>query len=177
MEKGELFDKAIVQEQMMLQMSKYRGQFISVAIEMERCLDYYIASQFADSDEKKYSLIIHITAPYLQMQKKIEVFETLSQKNNPELKERIPDIYSNIRRINDDRNKFAHYSLDFSDEAMKDFSQKQILTLVKLKPTKPNKEFPEGGLERFGILPNIFIEIIKASKSTVSSLMKLVGWL
>ncbi len=124
------------EKQMLFLCYDARGQIMQQSIEMEKLIEYYIAGKFLEDENKKIEFIITIIAPHVIFSKKIEIFIHLVEKYDSWFNDKYNGITGRLTSLRDERNRFAHWPLDFSDIALTDFIERKGITLVRLKSVK-----------------------------------------
>lgn len=81
-----------------------------------------------------------ILAPRMEFKPKVEVFRYLVDKYNPEFKESNPRYFTDFVAIVEERNVFAHYPVELSEDALSTFQKDGSLILVQQKNKKLNKK-------------------------------------
>jgi hypothetical protein len=157
-------------EKMLHHVYRMRGQVLQFAIEVETSIELYITSHFVDDKEKRGQFIALILAPRVTFNDKFQIFQYLVEKNNPEFKEIAPTYRKDIPEMVERRNWFAHYPVDFSDEAQAAFEKDGTIAFVKLKNS-----------QKFGLGSKAFIRdadminLLTTLKQYAQEMRKLTG--
>jgi hypothetical protein len=109
-----------------------RGKILQRVIEIERMIDYYISSHFTSNDDLIEELLGLIVCP-LSFRTKQQVFQMLLNKHNPQFVEANKLTLTKLESIIKNRNMIAHWAVDFSQNAKKDFVEKELITFVSIK--------------------------------------------
>ena len=117
-----------------------RGNFLHRVIELETFIDAYIAQHFASDDTKLEEIFCLMLSPRISLENKKQVFVYLVDKYNPEFKREHKKYSSILTKIIEWRNVFAHYPIDITDEAVKTFEEKKLITFIKHKNSDDNLE-------------------------------------
>lgn len=155
-----------------------RGKIIQTVTEIERMIDYYIASKFLTDEDKIIELIITIISP-LTLANKIEILSLLIEKYDKPFLDSHLGFMALLTRIREERNRFAHWPLEFSAPALSDFEQKSGITLVKLKAIKPSKL--SANEDHLSVDRNLYTEdgitnLLVEIKKMDYAMRELVGW-
>ena len=97
-----------------------RGRILQHAIDMENIMGIYISEHFTkdkDKVEEFYSLILS----RVSFESKYQAFIYLVRKYSPEFVTNNPDFHKEIIKLIEERNVFAHWPVDFSEQAISDF--------------------------------------------------------
>ena len=136
-------------EKILLDAFNIRGRVIQRAIEIESAIDIYIVEYFSNDLAKQIELRALIVAPRMTFENKFQVFSYLVNKYHPEFESEHKNYKKDITYIIEKRNMFAHFPIDFSDEALKAYEKDGTITFVKLKNSK-----------EFGISTSISIQSV-----------------
>jgi len=142
-------DKNEIEEQMIILCYDMRGRLMQLTIEVEKIIEYYIGSKFAKDENKITELILTIISPHIVFSKKLEIFAHLISIYDKWFIEKHTGINSALSTIKEERNRFAHWSMDFSPEAQNNFVNKKGITLVKVKSVKHKPDQDILTVERF----------------------------
>jgi hypothetical protein len=119
---------------------KIRGHVLQRAVELESLIDIYIAEHFTKDEIKIVELISLLLAPRITLDNKAQVFIYLIDKYNPDFKKANPKYANVLKKIIEERNVFAHYPVDFSDEALAAYERDATIIFVKLKNSSEYKD-------------------------------------
>ncbi len=121
-------------QQIQLSGYSYRGQIISDLIHLERLIDESISRHFCtDTDKQKEFFELIIANERMTLNSKIQVFEFIFKKHHIDLIKSVPEIFSNLKSLNEERNIVAHYLLDTSEEGRKAFNDFAKIGFVKFR--------------------------------------------
>ena len=110
-----------------------RGRILQRAVEIESIINIYIAEHFTKDKPKNEELICLILSPRVTFENKIQIFKYLVDKYNPEFKESNKQYSKDLTVLCEERNVFAHYPVEFSQKALKNYVDHNVVTFVKLK--------------------------------------------
>ena len=110
-------DQNEVEKNMIILCYDMRGRLMQLTIEIEKIVEYYIASKFIKEEDKITELIITIISPHIIFSKKIEIFCYLISAYDKWFIDKHTGINAALNTIKEERNRFAHWSLDFSPNA------------------------------------------------------------
>lgn len=153
----------------------YRGQYIDLLIEIERSIDYYIANKLTDDEESANELIVVVLGS-LNMKAKSEAFQRTVEKHSSAIKKQEPNLFNSINAAIEMRNRLAHFSVDYSPQAMDYFERENVLQFVKLKALKPKDDEPHGIVPFYKLTKNIFDQSIAEVEKLKIILHKMNGW-
>jgi hypothetical protein len=86
----------------------YRGKLLALCINLERCVEFYLAYYFT-SDGVLAMEMVELIISRLTFDAKIGCLETMLKKKDAEnYKKKFSKLLSELRIIKDERNKFAH---------------------------------------------------------------------
>jgi len=121
-----------------LQMSalNMRGRMLDLAIEMENLLDLFITENFITKDEDKQAEFACMVLSFLTVKSKIEIFGLLLSKNPNFKSTLINQLTNRMRKLNEVRNTFAHWSVDTTPEGLADFEKTNTVSFIKRRPSK-----------------------------------------
>jgi hypothetical protein len=148
---------------------------MQLTIEIEKIVEYYIASKFIKEEDKITELIITIISPHIIFSKKIEIFCYLISVYDKWFIDKHTGINAALNTIKEERNRFAHWSLDFSPNAQETFINKKGITLVKLKSVKPKDDQDILTVERFLYTVDRFNELISVITVAENALLELTN--
>jgi len=154
---------------------KYRGQYIDLLIEIERSIDYYIANKLTGDEDSANELIVVVLGS-LNMKAKSEAFQRTVEKHGSEIEKHEPNLFNSINAAIEMRNRFAHFSVDYSPKAMEDFEKENVLQFVKLKALKPKDNEPHGIVPFYKLTKNTFDQSIAEVEKLKIILHKINGW-
>ena len=113
---------------------KYRGQIINDLIHLERLIDESISRHFCSDAEKKTELMeLILCNERISFHSKIQVFQYIFDKHKKEFVSNNLNIFSDIKKLNDERNIIAHYLLDTSETGKKTFKETGNIGFVKFR--------------------------------------------
>ena len=110
-----------------------RGRILQKAVEIESIINIYIAEHFTKDKSKNEELICLILSPRVTFENKIQIFKYLVDQYNPEFKDANKQYSKDLIELCEERNVFAHYPVEFSQQSLKDYVDRNIVTFVKLK--------------------------------------------
>jgi len=150
-----------------------RGRILQLAIETETLMDIFIAYYFTDDEFKIDEFISTILVPHISFGKKKELFQYTMEKSGLLEEGQIKKTMEVIKVIVEERNIFAHWPLDFSEEALYVYEQLRIVTLKKMKIKRLN-----GQLQYYDTKPysdksiNAQIKICQEMNDFIKGLIK-----
>jgi hypothetical protein len=124
--------------------SQVRGKIIHNCTILEKIMDDAIARHFCSNEEKRHDMFIFILATErITWMNKHQVlgliFNRQSAINAPNKYSRFiennPDFVGDIQKIIENRNIFAHYLLDTSDQYLNRFQMDGFIRFLKFKVT------------------------------------------
>jgi hypothetical protein len=121
---------------MLIDAYNIRGRIIQRAIEIESTIDIYIVEHFTKDVAKQVELRALVIAPRVSFENKFQIFSYLIQEYNPEFAEANKGYKKDLPYIIEERNAYAHFPIDFSQEALNNYEKDGIITFVKLKNSK-----------------------------------------
>jgi hypothetical protein len=96
---------------------KVRGFIINQTISLERIMDRYISKYFSNDETKIEELIeLVFSTKRIAFESKRQIFKYIVDNHNKDFLKKYPDVCSDLKKIEEHRNVFAHYYLDNSDE-------------------------------------------------------------
>ena len=110
-----------------------RGRILQKAVEIESIINIYIAEHFTKDEAKNEELICLILSPRVTFENKIQIFKYLIDKYNPEFKNANKQYSKDLTDLCEERNIFAHYPVEFSQQSLKNYTDHSVVTFVKLK--------------------------------------------
>ncbi|HEV8284383.1 MAG TPA: hypothetical protein VGQ09_08735 [Chitinophagaceae bacterium] len=110
-----------------------RGRILQRAVEIESTLDIYISEHFTTDSVKNEELVCLVLSPRVTFENKIQIFRYLVDKYNPEFKNEYKQYFKDLVQLCEERNIFAHYPVDFSEQSIINFRDHKVVTFVKLK--------------------------------------------
>lgn len=120
--------------QIQVQSYYYRGQIIGDLIYLERLIDEFISRHFCETREKQKEIFELILAnERMGFSNKIQVFEFVIRTHKNEFMTLNPNIFSDLKKLNDERNIVAHYFLDTSENGRKVFLESKSIGFVKFR--------------------------------------------
>lgn len=112
----------------------YRGQIINDLIYLERLIDETISRHFCNDIEKRKEFFELIIAnERMSFNSKIQVFEYLFRKYQKNFISNFPAVFSDIKKLNEERNIVAHYLLDTSDDGQEKMRKENKIGFVKFR--------------------------------------------
>lgn len=124
-----------------------RGLYIHRFVELEMNLNLYLAQFFCSTLSKQNDILIHIFGTSrITLESKMEMFLDILESRQNEIYKALPVSKTEIQRMIERRNQFAHLSIDYSDGIV---PNQGVITLLKWKgdKTKPivytTKEYDE----------------------------------
>ena len=108
---------------------------LQFAIELENIMGIYIAEHFTkdkDKVEEFFSLILS----RIDFEPKYRTFLYLVEKYNPEFGLKNPEFSKEIKDLIEEKNVFAHWPVDFSEQAISDYENKNSVTYVLIQKRK-----------------------------------------
>lgn len=145
----------------------YRGQIIGDLIYLERQIDEFISKYLCDTEEKQKEIFELILAnERMSFNSKIQVFEFLCKKHEKDFYNSNPDIFKDIKVLNDERNIVAHYFLDTSENGKRGFLENEKIGFIKFRNStetlwRTNEDYLKyhGLLEKYiRTMENFFLE-------------------
>jgi hypothetical protein len=118
-----------------------RGHIMQRCIEVENTIDLFIATYFARQAPKQDEMLGLILGPRMTFNNKREVFVYLLENYYTDFIVSHPDLISDTLMIVEERNIFAHYPIDVSNEAKEKFNKDGSLRIQRIK----NKKVKEKG--------------------------------
>ena len=109
-----------------------RGRILQHAIDMENIMGIYISEHFTkdkDKVEEFYSLILS----RVSFESKYQAFIYLVRKYSPEFVTNNPDFHKEIIKLIEERNVFAHWPVDYSEQAISDYENEKSVTYVLIQ--------------------------------------------
>lgn len=120
--------------QIQVQSYYYRGQIIGDLIYVERLIDEFISRHLCETTEKQKEIFELILAnERMGFSNKIQVFEFIIRTHKKEFLTSVPNMFSNLKNLNEERNIVAHYILDTSENARKAFQKSKSIGFVKFR--------------------------------------------
>ncbi len=124
----------IIIQQIQLSGYSYRGQIISDLIHLERLIDESISRHFCTTtDKQKEFFELIIANERMTLNSKIQVFEFIFKKHHNDLIKSVSEIFSDLKKLNEERNIVAHYLLDTSEDGRKMFNDFKKIGFVKFR--------------------------------------------
>ena len=110
-----------------------RGHILESCIKLELLIDFYIAKHFSDDKIKNGELLnLILSAGRITFENKRLVFKFLIEKYNPAFVKSYPQFHTDLGKIIEHRNLFAHYSMDITSVGMKNY-EKGYLGFLKFR--------------------------------------------
>jgi len=145
-----------------------RGTMIQIISEIETMMSIYIAELLTSDKQKTEELICLILAPRVSLEDKRQVFCFLVDQYNPEFKKEHPNHNADLKRFVEQRNIYAHYPVDFSEDAIKKYKDETTFTFVQLKNSKASL------VKRIDINERTFHKLIDDMNVYFTALKKLI---
>lgn len=95
-----------------------RGSFLDQAIPIEMLIDDIISHHFCPEEARRI-FFFSITTPEISFSNKIKILETILKNSYPDLIEKHSELFREIRKVKDFRNRIAHSILDTTDAFLK----------------------------------------------------------
>jgi hypothetical protein len=112
----------------------YRGQIINDLIYLERLIDEAISRHFCEDLQRKKELMeLILSNERIGFYNKVQVFEYIFKTHRPEFVNANPNIFSDIKKLIDERNIVAHYLLDTSEAGKKEYINNGKIGFVKFR--------------------------------------------
>ena len=112
----------------------YRGQLINDLIYLERLIDEAVSRHFcADLEKKKELIELMLSNERIGFYNKVQIFEYIFKTHRPEFVKANPNIFSDIKKLIDERNIVAHYLLDTSETGKSEYINNGKLGFVKFR--------------------------------------------
>lgn len=132
---------------------RIRGEIIERAIYLEREIDKFIAAHFCKTQEVKTEFIeLIISTDRMTFEGKRQIFQFLVEKYHKDFLKKNQTIFKDISKVLEYRNKFAHYDLYGSFDAIQYFHERGSIFLVKFKNDTKHIEFTKAYMEEMDIL-------------------------
>ena len=148
-------------ELLIAKVTNYRGCILNASIDLERAIDAYL-TKYMTTDENKQLDIFIFLLDRMSFDAKISAFQAILQRDNPQdFKKKYDKLMGKIRMWKDERNVFAHYSLNDSDNAVNNVSK-----FVRLVNFRNKIDFKEYTGEKF-------IEILSGILETANTVREL----
>lgn len=113
---------------------KYRGQIINDLIYLERLIDEAISRHLCAEEDKKTELMeLILCNEKIGFYNKILVFEYIFKKHKKNFVSNNTNIFSDLKKLIDERNIAAHFLLDTSENGRLSFQEKGIIGFVKFR--------------------------------------------
>ena len=110
-----------------------RGNVLNAATALEMSIDLYITTYFTEDLIKSEELMNLIISPRMSFENKVQVLLILLEKHEPQVLEQSKYMSNDLRTIIEERNILAHYPLDSTPSALKNYYETNNLTFFKFK--------------------------------------------
>lgn len=119
---------------------KWRGNIIARCSVLEKDIETFIADYFVSDGQKNY-VFYTVLLDRFHFDGKIAVFESLIKQscNTTTFKKTYSRIFSELRFIKDERNKFAHYVHFLRDEPSDNVTLLSFRDVVRIVDYSPEK--------------------------------------
>jgi hypothetical protein len=112
----------------------YRGQLINDLIYLERLIDEAVSRHFCtDLERKKELMELMLSNERIGFYNKVQIFEYIFKTHKPEFVKANPNIFSDLKKLIDERNIVAHYLLDTSETGKEEYINKGNIGFVKFR--------------------------------------------
>ena len=116
-----------------------RGTMMHLAVNVEKVVDYYISSKYCEEENKRIELILFVINKHT-FANKIEIFGELISEYDIDFINKNPTILSDLDLLRIERNKFAHWPLQYTEESREIFKQRRSIVLGQLKVAKKHRD-------------------------------------
>jgi hypothetical protein len=121
-------------EQIQIASYNYRGQIINDLIYLERLIDEAIARHLCvDNDRQTELMELILCNERIGFSNKVQVFEYIFKKHKSDFVSNNPKIFSDIKKLIEERNIIAHYLLDTSENGKAMFDKENKIGFVKFR--------------------------------------------
>ena len=149
-------------QQIQLSGYSYRGQIINDLIHLERLMDEFLSRHFCnDSERKKEFFELIIANERMSFNSKIQVFEYVLKKHHNQIVIEYPDIFSDIKKLNEERNIVAHYLLDTSTDGIKMYEEFQKIGFVKFRNSTESLPRNNDDINKWKTLTKKYIRMLE----------------
>jgi hypothetical protein len=120
-------------EELKEEAAAFRGLFIEKTIYLERLMDNYLAEYFCETEKKRSEIVYYfLSADNYGFDKKKEIFKIIIEKQHPDLYVAMKDtFFPSLTSIIKTRNHLAHLLLDYSEKAIKKFTETREIGFIK----------------------------------------------
>lgn len=111
-----------------------RGKMIDQTIYLEMHINEYLANHFCDTDEKRVEIMdLLFGTNRITFDAKRQMLIILIKNNIKDFDSKFPLLNSELKKIMEERNVFAHYLLNSTIDGLTRYNERQIMSFIKFK--------------------------------------------
>ncbi|BFG69623.1 hypothetical protein KACHI17_05040 [Sediminibacterium sp. KACHI17] len=122
--------------------SSARGQIINVFASLETHLDIFLGQHFCTHEDKKDQML-NLVLSRITFDNKRAIFKFLIDNYYTKWLAKYPDFNAAIKDISDERNIFAHYTMDTTLEGIDYMVNSRNVVFIKFKNQRERIEYSE----------------------------------
>ena len=124
--------------EMMKAASVARGEVINAMTILEKIIDTFLSHHFCSSMELRNEILDCLFASKkITFENKRALLKQVLDRHHKEYRNtHLPNIHAQLGKFNDYRNEVAHFAIDPSDSAVKNFKETGGITLLKFENSK-----------------------------------------
>jgi len=136
--------------------SSARGQILNVIATLETNLDIFLSQHFCGKGNKQEQML-ELVSPRMTFDNKRQILKFLIDNYYTNWGKKYQNFNVDLKEIYDERNVFAHYTMDITKDGIEYATKNNLVCLIKFKNTRTRVEYNEAKIN------NIMNKIIKYS--------------